>query len=234
VIGGSGTLGQVLCTELAAQGAQVGLTYLHNEQAARMLSERCGALAARLDVSGDALAPGLDGLADRLGGIDAVVYAAAVASTQTPASFDALEDVQPSGWDQLFAVNVRGPFFAAQWAARRMAASGGNLVFIGSIDGVKPMPAPVPYAASKGALGAMASALAKALGKSNIRVNVVAPGVLSAGASRTLPEDLRAEYLRHTALKRYGTLQEAARVIAHFALRNTYVTAQTIALDGGL
>lgn len=233
VIGGSGALGQVLCTELAAQGARVGFTYLHNEAAARGLSER-GALGARLDVTRDDPSAALDGLVDKLGGLDALVYAAALASTREPAGFDAIDEVTPSGWDRLFAVNVRGPFFAAQWAAPKLAARGGNIVLVGSIDGIKPMPAPVPYAASKGALGAMASALAKALGKSNICVNVVAPGVLDAGASRTLPGELRAEYLRHSALKRLGTLAEAARVIAHFALHNSYVTAQTLALDGGL
>jgi NAD(P)-dependent dehydrogenase (short-subunit alcohol dehydrogenase family) len=235
VVGGAGTLGRVLCAELAGRGARVGLTFLTNEQVARELCEAHAAHATRLDVRRtEDIAPALDRLADKLGGVDAVIYAAAIASTQQPAAFDRLAEVAADGWDELFAVNVRGAFFVAQHAATLLGANGGNLVLIGSIDGVKPMPAPVPYAASKGALGAMATSLAKELGKRNIRVNVVAPGVLEAGASRTLPDDLRAEYLRHCSQKRYGTLAETARAIAFIALRNTYLTGQTLLLDGGL
>jgi NAD(P)-dependent dehydrogenase (short-subunit alcohol dehydrogenase family) len=235
VIGGSGALGRTLCAELARQGARVGLTFCTGERAARELCEQHAALAKRLDVTrAEDIARVIDELARELGGIDALVYAAAQASTQEPAAFDRLHEVGVAGWDRLFAVNVRGAFFVAQAAAQYLCERGGNIVLLGSIDGVKPMPAPVPYAASKAALSGLASSLAKALGKQNVRVNVVAPGVLTEGASRTLPDDLRAEYLRHCSLKRYGTLEEAARVVAFFALRNRYATGQTLLLDGGL
>jgi 3-oxoacyl-[acyl-carrier protein] reductase len=235
VIGGSGALGRALCAELHSQGARVGLTFCTGERAARELCERHAALATRLDVTrADDIARAIDELAQRLSGIDALVYAAALASTQAPAAFDRLHDVDVEGWDRLFAVNVRGAFFAVQSGARHLTERGGNIVLLGSIDGVKPMPAPIPYAASKAALSGLASSLAKALGKHDVRVNVIAPGVLTEGASRTLPADLRAEYLRHCSLKRYGTLEEAARVVAFFALRNRYATGQTLALDGGL
>src|SRR5205823_1217978 len=113
-------------------------------------------------------------------------------------------------------------------------ASGGELVLIGSIDGVKPVPAPVHYGASKGALVGMARTMAKELGPASIRVNVVAPGVLGEGISKTLPEDLRSEYLKHCGLKRFGAPSEIARVVAWLVLENTYVTGQTILLDGAL
>src|SRR5204863_245864 len=82
---------------------------------------------------------------------------------------------------------------AAGGAAELMRERGGNIVLLGSIDGVKAAPSPVHYAASKGALAGMVKAMAKELGPHNIRVNSVAPGVLEGGLSRALPDELRSE-----------------------------------------
>ena len=107
-------------------------------------------------------------------------------------------------------------------------------MLLGSIDGVKPAPSPVHYAASKAALSGMVKAMAKELGPYNIRVNTVAPGVLDGGLSRVLPDDLRREYLKHCGLKRLGRLEEVASLVAWLAAENTLVTGQTIVVDGAL
>jgi NAD(P)-dependent dehydrogenase (short-subunit alcohol dehydrogenase family) len=65
-------------------------------------------------------------------------------------------------------------------------------------------------------------------------VNVVAPGVLESGITSMVPAEVKAEYLKHSAQKRFGTHEEIARSIAWLALSNTYVTGQTMVLDGGL
>jgi NAD(P)-dependent dehydrogenase (short-subunit alcohol dehydrogenase family) len=80
----------------------------------------------------------------------------------------------------------------------------------------------------------MAQSLAKELGKDGVRVNVVAPGILEGGLARTLPKALLDEYVRHCGLKRLGRPAEAANVIAWLARHNTYVTAQTVLVDGAL
>src|SRR5207244_3093199 len=99
-------------------------------------------------------------------------------------------------------VNVKGTFFACRQVARHMRRlRRGNLVLLGSIDGVKPVPAPVHYSASKGALVAMTHAMAKELGPDGICVNLVAPGILEAGLSRTLPPQLREDYIKHCGLR---------------------------------
>ena len=98
---------------------------------------------------------------------------------------------------------------------------GGNIVLLGSIDGVKPAPSPVHYAASKAALSGMVKAMAKELGPYNIRVNTIAPGVLDGGLSRVLPDDLRArvpEALRPEAARparRGGQRRGLARAREH-------------------
>jgi NAD(P)-dependent dehydrogenase (short-subunit alcohol dehydrogenase family) len=96
------------------------------------------------------------------------------------------------------------------------------------------VPAPVHYAAAKGALAGMTAAMAKELGPHGVRVNLVAPGILEDGMSRSLPEELRTEYLKHCGLRRYGRLSEIAAWAGWLALHNTYVTGQTILVDGAL
>ena len=101
-----------------------------------------------------------------------------------------LEDIDADAWDRMQAINSRGAFLAIRAALAHLRASRGNVVLLGSIDGVKPVPAPVHYAASKGALAAMTRALAKELGEDGVKVNCVAPGILEGGLSATLPQAL--------------------------------------------
>ena len=146
--------------------------------------------------------------------------------------YDHLASVDEAGFNRLLAVNLRSAFFAVQHLAAIM--KGGNVVLLTSINSVKTVPAPVPYAAAGGALVAMARALAKDLGPKNLRVNVVASGVLDGGLSAPLPAALRAQYLKHCGLRRVGKRDEVAALVAWLALENTYVTGQTVVVDGGL
>jgi 3-oxoacyl-[acyl-carrier protein] reductase len=241
VFGGSGNLGQSVCRRLAQAGCAVAFTYHSAEQTAiRLAEEMPGSRPMRLDLRNvSAIESCVDAAADFLNGIDAVVQCAALGTSPgDPVPADAhqrMSDVSEAGWNELIAVNVRGAFFACRAAARHLQnAGGGNLVLLGSIDGVKALPSPVHYSATKGALVGMTLSLAKELGPQNIRVNLVAPGVLEAGISRTLPPRLLAEYIKHCGLKRVGRFDEVAAVVAWLALRNTYVTGQTILVEGAL
>jgi NAD(P)-dependent dehydrogenase (short-subunit alcohol dehydrogenase family) len=241
VIGGSGSLGRAVCTTLAALGSRVALTYHTGRAVADDLVARLpGVRAWALDLTSVAdIGRTVEAAAGALGGLDAVVHCAALGLAPGDPLHDCprqrLEDVSAAGWDGLMAVNVRSAFFACQAAAPHLRrAGGGNVVLVGSIDGVKPVPSPIPYCTSKAALVGLAQALAKELGKDHIRVNVVAPGILEGGLSRTLPKPLLDEYLRHCGLKRLGRPAEAANVIAWLARHNTYVTAQTLIVDGAL
>ncbi|WP_433937230.1 SDR family NAD(P)-dependent oxidoreductase [Sorangium cellulosum] len=235
VFGGSGTVGRALVAELARAGARVGFTYRQGREIADdLLRALPGTTALQVDL-GDprAAAAAADALARRLGGVDAFAHCAVRTSSVEPPAFDAIEDVSFEGFADVFTVNVTSAFAAARSLLPHFDG-GGNIVLFGSVDGIKPVPSPVPYAASKAALSGLALSLAKSLGKRGIRVNLVAPGVLEAGASRMLPDDLRAEYLKHCGLRRLGKVEEVAALAAWLALENTYVTGQTMMVDGGL
>ncbi len=227
VVGGSGTIGRALVKALQTRDVRVACTH-HTGAAPDDVPSHA------LDVRDtEAIGPCIDELVDEIGGLDALVYCAGIGSTCDPERFDDLDDVTEAGWDRLMAVNVRGAFFAARHAATHLD-NGGNIVLLGSVDGIKPVPTPVPFAVSKAALRGMVLSLTKALGAQNIRVNLVAPGILDAGASRLIPDEIRQEYLRHAGLRRFGRVDEAIPLIAWLAVSNTYVTGATLMVDGGL
>jgi NAD(P)-dependent dehydrogenase (short-subunit alcohol dehydrogenase family) len=235
VVGGSGAVGSETCRLLTARGAEVAFTFHRNEEAARMLVDETGATPRRVDLTDVPTAISeLGALADTWGAIDAVVCCAALRSTCEPAVAEALDEDDWAGFDRMMQVNVRGPVVVARALAPRFGEGGGNIVLLGSINGLKPVPTPAPYAASKAAVIGVAQALAKELGPRRILVNVVAPGILDSGASETLREETRAQYLKHSALTRFGAHREVAEQIAFLALSNTYITGQSIVLDGGL
>ncbi|MDP3276736.1 MAG: SDR family oxidoreductase [Deltaproteobacteria bacterium] len=227
IVGGSGALGTALRASLMAQSHVCTWTWCTRGP------EGLGDGATQLDVRDvDAIERAADAAVAHMGGLDALVYLAAIGTTT--GTYMALDEVTAESWDAFEAVNLRGAFFAARAFARRCDSAGGDVVFAGSIDGHKPVPAIIPYAATKGALEAMARAYAKELGPKNIRVNVVVPGMLERGISDILPKKLVEDYVAHDALSRKGTLDEAARVMRFFATRNRYVTGKSVAVDGGL
>ena len=233
VFGGSGFVGREVCRMLLARGARVGFTFFRNE------TNGLDAIGKKLDVTDvGAIDRTLDEFHREMGRIDAFVSCAAVGTTvphDSATVHHVMADVDERAWDTMIDVNAKSAFFAVRRVSQLMrAAGGGNIVLLGSIDGVKPAPSPVHYAASKAALSGMVKAMAKELGPWNIRVNTVAPGVLDDGLSRVLPDDLRREYLKHCGLKRLGRVAEVASLVAWLATENTLVTAQTIVVDGAL
>jgi NAD(P)-dependent dehydrogenase (short-subunit alcohol dehydrogenase family) len=240
VIGGSGVVGRAVCRTLASRGVRVGFTFLTNETAANELAAaHPGTTARRLDVRDvPALDRTIDEFAAHFGRIDALINCAAIGSASSSSGSNGqerMDDVGEDGWDAVLAVNTKASFFAVRRLAALMRGRGlVNVVLLGSIDGVKPAPSPVHYAASKAALAGMIKAMAKELGPQGIRVNSVAPGVLEGGLSHRLPDELRREYLKHCGLKRFGRIDEVASLVAWLATENTFVTGQTMILDGAL
>jgi len=240
VFGGSGALGRVVCSTLAEQGARVAFTYHTGAAVQRELLQKLpGGLSRQLDLRCvPEIEKTIDEVAEAFGGIDAFVQCAGVAVTMEcagPKSHHRMPDVDEGGWDRIMAVNAKSTFFAVRRVSEVLRrAGGGNIVLLSSIDGVKPAPSPVHYAASKGALAGMTLAMAKELGEHKIRVNQVAPGIMEGGLSRSLPDSLLQEYVKHCGLKRLGKFSEVAAIVAWLALHNTYVTGRTILADGGL
>jgi pteridine reductase len=157
------------------------------------------------------------------GALDVLVNSAAV-MVRTP-----LGEVSSDTWDDMFALNLRAPFFCAQAAAPTMRDRGGVIVNIADLAGLEVWPGYIPHGITKAGVLQMTRALARTLAPA-IRVNAVAPG------SVMLPESWGVEVgerlARTTPLRRLGSPDDVAQAVLYL-LDADYVTGHTVIVDGG-
>ncbi|MFD9885822.1 SDR family oxidoreductase [Streptomyces alboflavus] len=233
VTGGSRGIGAATALRLAQEGADVALTYVQGEAAARevvakieSMGRRGFAIRADAADAGDA-AGAVERAADDLGGLDILVNNAG-AGVLGPVGDLALADV-----DRVLAVNVRGVFLASQAAAGLMRR-GGRIVSIGScIVQHVPGAGGTLYATSKAALVGLTKAFARELGERGITVNLVHPGPIDTDMNPADGPHAPAQ-AAGTALGRYGSAGEVASAVAYLAGEEaSYVTGAEWAVDGG-
>jgi NAD(P)-dependent dehydrogenase (short-subunit alcohol dehydrogenase family) len=233
VTGGSRGLGRAICVALAREGATVAFNYASSDADAEQTVAACEGKTTAHKVS-VLDKPGLQELVKMLdqrhGKIDILVNNAGYGQVVP------LALMEESDWDQMLDTHVKGAFLTTQAVLRTMVREKyGRIINVGSLAGVKMMQAPVHYATAKAALKGFTESLAKEVGRYGITVNCVAPGILDEGVSDHLPPARRDEYVRHCALRRVGTLAEAANVIAFVASdRSSYVNGATMVVDGAV
>ena len=161
-----------------------------------------------------------------LGHVDVLVanHAASVAGS--------LEEITAASIDEALVVNVRATLLLVQaFAAGFEGSQGGRVILLTSGQGRGPMSAELPYVASKAALSGIVLSLADALAPRGITVNAVNPGPTDTGWA---PEDVKARALAAMPRGRWGTPDDAARLIAWLASEDSeWVTGQVIDSDGG-
>jgi 3-oxoacyl-[acyl-carrier protein] reductase len=143
-------------------------------------------------------------------------------------------EVPPEQFDDTMSVNVRVPYFAAQWVARRLIAvgQGGSIVTTASMAGVNGSTV-VEYGASKAAVINMTKSLGRRLGKHGIRVNAIAPGLIETAMGARVP-DVSKQRALQSALGRAGQPEEIASVVDFLASdAASFVTCTTIEVNGG-
>jgi NAD(P)-dependent dehydrogenase (short-subunit alcohol dehydrogenase family) len=233
VTGGSRGIGAAIALRLAADGADVALTYLHGaDRAAEVMAdiERTGprGLALAAD-SGDAgqVVGAVERTVAELGRLDVLVNNAGI----FPAG--PLEDVTLEEVDRTLAIHTRGVYLASQAAARHLGP-GGRIITIGScfVERV-PYPGISLYAMTKSALTGLTRGLARDLGERHITANLVHPGSTDTDMNPADGPDADAERA-YIALGRYADPEEIAATVAHLAGDGgRYITGASIAVDGG-
>lgn len=189
-----------------------------------------GALPVVADVSiPDQVGPMIDATMARFGQIDALVNNAGVAD------FGPVEGTGFDRWRRVMETNLDGVFLVTQAATPALKASKGAIVNIASISGLRASTLRVAYGTSKAAVIQLTLQQAVELGEHGIRANCVAPGPVRTKLAMAVHcPAIIAAYHDAIPLNRYGTEAEIAEVI-HFLCspRASYVTGQTIAVDGG-
>jgi 3-oxoacyl-[acyl-carrier protein] reductase len=236
ITGGTGALGKKLCEIFAREGADVAFNYLrHEARAAEVVKsiEAHGRAALAFQASvldADAIAAMTGKIADAFKRIDILVNNA---GTTQVLPFPLIEE---SDWDELMAVNVKGPFIVTKEVVRRMIVQrSGTILNVGSIAGTRMLEVPVHYATAKAAICGFTLSLARELARYGIRVNSVVPGMLDSGVAANVPEEKVREYLNYCAAGRTGRPEEVAELAAFLCSdRASYINAQNIVIDGGL
>jgi len=148
---------------------------------------------------------------------------------------DSFLDVPPGQFDDVLSINLRVPYFAAQWVAKRLVAvgQGGSIISTASMAGQAGSSA-VEYGASKAAVINMTKSIGRQLGKHGIRVNAIAPGLIDTAMGAQVPESSRKRALA-SALARVGEPEEIASVVAFLASDDaSFITCTTIDVNGGI
>ncbi|GAA4938288.1 NAD(P)-dependent dehydrogenase (short-subunit alcohol dehydrogenase family) [Actinomycetospora succinea] len=234
VTGGGSGIGETVVTRLAAAGAHVTLTGRRAEKIGAV-AERTGARPVTGDVTVEADRHAMvDAAVEHGGGLDAVVHAAGN-MYRGP-----LAELTEQGLHDVFASNTIAPMLLTGLALPHLVASGGAVVFFGSVHTQRAFPGASPYAATKGALETLTGVLAAELGPQGVRVSCVRPGgVLTEINQRagvfddaTAAERMQSLGPAH-ALGRPGTTDEVAEAV-EYLLGAEWVTGNVLTVDGGL
>jgi len=235
VTGASRGIGRAIALRLSQEGASVVVNYARGaDQAKDVVSaiEAAGgkALAVQADVSKTAEIRDLfDRTQETYSQIDILVNNAGVIL------YKPVAEVTEAEFDNLFAINVKGTFFACQEAAKRMA-DGGRIVNFSSSTTAMLLPTYGAYVATKGAVEQLTRSLAKELGDRQITVNVISPGPTDTElftVGKTAEQIQR--FTQITALGRLGKVEDIADVTAFLCSEQArWITGQNIRVNGGI
>ncbi|MBI4618105.1 MAG: SDR family oxidoreductase [Planctomycetes bacterium] len=239
VTGGSRGIGAAIGEAFAAEGARVVLASRKDEELDRAASEIAarhpGAVRAKVcHVGRPAEVAELVAWVEREMGTPDVL----VNNAGTNPYFGPLLDATEAAFDKTFEVNLKGALACTREVVRRLVARGmpGSIVNVASVMGLAAAPLQGVYGMTKAAMVSMTRTLAVELGRSGIRVNAIAPGLVDTRLSAALvtnPE-LRRAFTDRAPLGRHGEPAEIADLAVYLASgESSFVTGQTFCVDGG-
>jgi NAD(P)-dependent dehydrogenase (short-subunit alcohol dehydrogenase family) len=239
----SGAGGGGIGTTITRMAAQAGATVVAVSRSKENLDEHVAPLAKQglsvVPVSADASTDeGIAVVMDQVRRTDGDLYGLVnIAGGAAPSTWMPATRVTREDWRALFAANLETAFFMSQAVGRELRGQAlkGSIVSVSSISGMNTAPFHVAYGTAKAAVVAMTRTMAVELALDNIRVNAVAPGVTATAASRTYVDDDPDRDRTAIAMGRRGTPEEQAGAIL-FLLSDlsSYITGQTLLVDGGL
>ena len=228
--GGSRGIGRAVVEYFTDRGYAVAFTYKNAREEALALAERTGAMAIYADSASEAdVIRAVEMTIDSFSHIDVLVNNAAISS------FSVFGDITLEEWENIFRVNVTGPFLYCREVLRDMISrKSGSIVNVSSIWGLVGSSCEVHYSTTKAALIGMTKALAKEVGPSGVRVNAIAPGVIDTQMNSALSAEDMTSLAEETPLCRIGAPEEIARAIYFLASEESaFITGETLNVSGG-
>ncbi|AKK28159.1 SDR family NAD(P)-dependent oxidoreductase [Mycobacterium sp. EPa45] len=239
----SGAGGGGIGTAVTAMAARAGATVVAVSRSQENLDAHIGPLVAEglriVPVMADAATDdGIDAVLDTVRRTDGRLYGLVnIAGGAAPSTWMPATRVSRADWRELFTANLETMFFMSQAVAAEIRATGGpgSIVSVSSISGMNTAPFHIGYGTAKAAIVAATRTMAVELALDDIRVNAVAPGVTETAASRTYVDPDPERDQAAIAMGRRGRPEEQAGAIL-FLLSDlsSYITGQTLLVDGGL
>ncbi|MBT3233514.1 MAG: 3-oxoacyl-ACP reductase FabG [Calditrichaeota bacterium] len=235
VTGGSLGIGAAIALELAADGADVALNYRKHSDEAEAIAEQIRkmgrkALVVQADVSSfDDAQKMVDKVIEEWGKLDILVCNAGI--NRDGVIWKMTEDK----WDAVMNINLKGYFNYIRAAAPAMReAKYGRIVCLTSINGMRGKFGQANYAASKAGIIGLVKTVAKELGRANVVVNAVAPGLILTDMMDAMPEEAKKISQGETVVNRLGTPEDVAHVVSFFCSDFVrHVTGEVVKVDGG-
>ncbi len=235
VTGGSMGIGTAIALTLAGEGCNVAINYRrHDTEAKEVVNqiEEMGrkGLAVKADVASfDDAANMVKKVVDEWGSLDIMVCNAGI-------NWDGvIWKMTEEQWDTVITVNLKGYFNYNRAAAMVFKEQkSGKIVNISSINGMRGKFAQTNYAASKGGEIALSKSLAREMGKFNVNVNVIAPGMVMTDMARSIPQEFLVKAMDETVVGRFASPDDCANVVAFFCSdKSRHITGEVIKIDGG-
>jgi 3-oxoacyl-[acyl-carrier protein] reductase len=237
VTGGSRGLGRAIALALAQQGADVGVNYRGNAEAAAEVVTQIRSMGrAAIAIQGDTSAGReaceaiVKAVIDEFGKVDILVNNAGITRDNLLMRMDADE------WESVINTNLSGPFWMTRAIARPMLkARSGRIINMRSVAGRMGNVGQANYASAKAGLIGLTKSVARELASRGITCNAIAPGLIQTELTADISEAARDFVINSTPLGYIGSVEDVAAAAVYFASdESRYVTGQVLGVDGGM
>lgn len=235
VTGGTRGLGRAIALKFLDEGASVAVSYVSDDESARLFLEEAKATGRCMAVKADVSEPGaVQNMFER---INAELGPPLVLVNNAGVIKDGfLMLMREEDWDRVIDVSLKGAYNTCRAACRAMVgARFGRVVNVISPSAITGRAGQTNYSAAKGGLLSMTKSFAREMAPFNVTVNALSPGVIETRLTSDIPERIRRELIRLIPLGRYGAPADVAEAALFLASDDaSYITGQTLSVDGGI